>query len=106
MYTLPDPLPKPPGRPPGEPIIIKDPPRPRNGPEIDDSGDEDEAPEIRKPPGIVPEKRPPPAPWERADPLATGVFSSRPGRQGGRERQADRAPGLRPALVCRTAEGT
>ena len=70
MHALPDPLPKPPGRPPGEPIIIKLPPPPPEVPEIDDSVDEDDAPEIRKPPGIVPEKRPPPAPWERADRLA------------------------------------
>lgn len=67
MDALPDPLPKPPGRAPEEPIIIKDPPRQPDEPEIDDTGDEDEGPEIRPPPGIVPEKRPPPAPWERAD---------------------------------------
>jgi hypothetical protein len=70
MHALPDPLPKPPGRPPGEPIIIRDPPRPSEVPEIDDSEDENDEPEIRKPPGIVPEKRPPPAPWELADRLA------------------------------------
>jgi hypothetical protein len=43
--TMPDPMPKPPGRPPGEPIIIKDPFRPPEAPEIDGSLDEEE-PEI------------------------------------------------------------
>ena len=75
MHTLPDPLPKPPGRAPGEPIIIKDPPRPPEAPEIDGSLDEEDEPEIKKPPDIVPEKPPPPAPWERAGRLAT-VFGS------------------------------
>ena len=65
--TMPDPLPKPPGRPPGEPIIIKHPPRPPEAPEIDGSLDEEDDPEIKRPPEIVPEKPPPPAPWERAD---------------------------------------
>ena len=65
--ALPDPLPKPPGRPPGEPIIIKDLPRPPEAPEIDRPLDDEDDPEIRKPPEIVPEKLPPPAPWERAD---------------------------------------
>ena len=69
MHAWPYPLPNPPGRPPVEPIIINLPPPPVV-PDIDDSVDEDDAPEIRKPPGIVPEKRPPPAPWERADRLA------------------------------------
>jgi hypothetical protein len=64
---MPDPLPKPPGRPPGEPIIIKRPPRPAEIPEIDGSLDEDD-PEIKKLPEIVPEKPPPPAPWDRPDP--------------------------------------
>ena len=36
-------------------------------PEIDGSLDEEDEPEIEKPPEIVPEKPPPPAPWERAD---------------------------------------
>jgi hypothetical protein len=64
--TMPDPVPKPPGRPPGEPIIIRNPPRAPEAPEID--GDEDEGdPEIKKPPRIIPEMPPPPAPWERAD---------------------------------------
>ena len=40
---MPDPVPRPPGRPPGEPIIIKDPRRPPEVPEIDGSlEDEDE----------------------------------------------------------------
>jgi hypothetical protein len=65
---MPDPLPKPPGRPPGEPIIIKNPPRPPEVLEIDGSLDEEDGPEIKKPPEIVPEKPPPPAPWDRPDP--------------------------------------
>ncbi len=65
--AMPDPVPKPPGRPPGEPIIIKDPPRPPEVPEIDGSLDEEDDPEIKNPPDIVPEKPPPPAPWDRAD---------------------------------------
>ena len=64
--SLPDPVPKPPGRAPGEPIIIKDPSRPPDVPEMDGSLDEGDEPEIKKPPPIVPEKPPPPAPWERA----------------------------------------
>jgi hypothetical protein len=64
---MPDPLPKPPGRPPGEPIIIRNPPRPPEVPEIDGSLDEEDDPEIKKPPEIVPEKPPPPAPWDRPD---------------------------------------
>jgi hypothetical protein len=64
---MPDPLPKPPGRPPGEPIIIKNPPRPSEVEEIDGSFDEDDDPEIKKLPDIIPEKPPPPAPWDRAD---------------------------------------
>jgi hypothetical protein len=64
--TLPDRLPKPPGGPPGEPIIIRRPPQPPDEPEIDRSIDEEDEPEIKQPPEIVPEKPPPPAPWERA----------------------------------------
>ncbi len=64
---MPDPLPRPPGRPPGEPIIIKNPPRPSEVVEIDGSLDEDDDPEIKKSPDIIPEKPPPPAPWDRAD---------------------------------------
>jgi hypothetical protein len=63
---MPDPLPKPPGRPPGEPIIIKNPPRPTEVPEIDRSLDEED-PEVKNPPEIVPEKLPPSGPWDRAD---------------------------------------
>jgi hypothetical protein len=65
--TMPDPVPRPPGRPPGEPIIIKDPSRAPEAPEIDGSlEDEDEVPEIKRPP-ITPEMPPPPRPGERAD---------------------------------------
>jgi hypothetical protein len=64
--TMPDPVPKPPGRPPGEPIIIKDPSRPPDTPEIDRCPDEEDDPEIKKPPDIVPEMPPPPGPEERA----------------------------------------
>jgi hypothetical protein len=38
-------------------------------PEIDGSLDEEDEPDIDQPPEIIPEKRPPPAPWERADRL-------------------------------------
>lgn len=76
METMPDPLPKPPGRAPGEPIIIRDPLRPPEVPEIDGSLDEEDEPEIKKPPEIVPEKPPPPAPWERADRLCHGTSAS------------------------------
>jgi hypothetical protein len=76
---LPDPVPKPPGRPPGEPIIIKDPSRPPEKPEIDGSLDEDDEPEIKKPPGIIPEK-PPPQPWERAEGLPARLRPQRNGR--------------------------
>jgi hypothetical protein len=65
--AMPDPVHKPPGRPPGEPIIIKNPPRPPEAPEIDGSLDEEDEAEIRTPPEIVPEKPPPPAPWDHAD---------------------------------------
>ena len=54
IRTLPDPLPKPPGRPPGEPIIIRNPPRVPEAPEIDGSLDEEDEPEIDKPPEIIP----------------------------------------------------
>jgi hypothetical protein len=64
--SMPDPLPKPPGRPPGEPIIIRIPPRMPEAPEVDRDDDEED-PEIKKPPRIIPEMPPPPAPWERAD---------------------------------------
>jgi hypothetical protein len=67
IEALPDPLPKPPGGPPGEPIIIRNPHKAPEEPEIDGSLDEEDEPEIDQPPGIVPEKPPPPAPWERAD---------------------------------------
>lgn len=74
--SLPDRLPKPPGRPPGEPIIIKRPPRAPEVPEIDGSLDEEDDPEIKKPPGIVPEKPPPPAPWERAGRPSDGASAA------------------------------
>jgi hypothetical protein len=81
IEALPDPLPKPPGRPPGEPIIIKDPPRPPEAPEIDGSLDDEDEPEIEKHPEIIPEKRPPPAPWERAVRCREGA--SAPARRAG-----------------------
>jgi hypothetical protein len=62
---MPDPLPKPPGRPPGEPIIIRNPPRPPEAPEIDGSLDEEDDLEIGELPEIVPEMPPPPPPEER-----------------------------------------
>jgi hypothetical protein len=66
--TMPDPVRRPPGRPPGEPIIIKDPSRPPETPEIDGSLDEgeEEVPEIKRRP-ITPEMPPPPGPGEQAD---------------------------------------
>jgi hypothetical protein len=42
------------GRPPGEPIIIKNPPRPPEVLEIDGSLDEEDDPEIKKPPESSP----------------------------------------------------
>jgi hypothetical protein len=79
IRTLPDPLPKPPGRAPGEPIIIKNPPRVPETPEIDGSLEEEDEPEIDKPPEIIPEKPPPPAPWERADRLVKELPAQRHG---------------------------
>lgn len=73
---MPDPLPKPPGRAPGEPIIIKHPPPPRQAPEIDRPLDDDDDPEMEKPPEITPEMPPPPAPWERAHCPAGGDASA------------------------------
>jgi hypothetical protein len=35
-------------------------------PEVDGTPDEEDDPEIEKPPEIVPEKLPPPLPWDRA----------------------------------------
>ena len=64
--TMPDPLPKPPGPPPAEPIIIKDPSRPPEKPEIDRSPDQEEEPEIKVPPEIIPEMPPLPGPEEQA----------------------------------------
>jgi hypothetical protein len=66
VKTLPDPMPRAPGRAPAEPIIIKDPQRPPEVPEIDRPLDEEDEPEIEKLPPIIPDKPPPPAPWERA----------------------------------------
>jgi hypothetical protein len=56
------------GPPPAEPIIIKDPPRPPEVPEVDGSPDEEEEedPEIKRPP-IIPGMPPSPGPWEQAD---------------------------------------
>ena len=62
---MPDPVPKPPGQPPAEPIIIKNPSRPTERPEIDRSPDQEE-PEIKVPPEIIPEMPPLPGPGERA----------------------------------------
>jgi hypothetical protein len=76
METSPDPVPKPPGRAPGEPIIIRNPPRPPEAPEIDRSEDEENDPEIKKPPEIVPEKLPPPLPWDRAHRPAEGASAT------------------------------
>ena len=68
IETMPDPLPKPPGRPPAEPIIIRTPSRLPQAPEVDGSLDEEEEiPEIRRRPEIVPEMPPPPAPEDRVD---------------------------------------
>jgi hypothetical protein len=67
LATLPDPMPWPPNRPPGEPIIIKDPSRRPEVPDIDRPLDDEDEPEVEKMPDIIPEKPPPPAPWERAD---------------------------------------
>jgi hypothetical protein len=67
--ATPDPLPKPPSRPPGEPIIIKDPSRQPDAPEVDrplDREEEEEDAEIRRPPANIPEMPPPPTPDERA----------------------------------------
>jgi hypothetical protein len=64
--TMPDPVPKPPGRPPAEPIIIKNPSRPPEKPEIDRSPDQEEEPEIKVPPEIIPEMPPLPGPGEQA----------------------------------------
>jgi hypothetical protein len=52
--AMPDPVPKPPGRPPGEPIIIKNPPRPPEAPDINGSLDEEDDADIRIPPEIAP----------------------------------------------------
>jgi hypothetical protein len=62
--TMPDPVHKPPGQPPAEPIIIKNPSRPTERPEIDRSPDQEE-PEIKVPPEIIPEMPPLPGPGER-----------------------------------------
>jgi hypothetical protein len=57
---MPDPVPKPPGRPPGEPIIIRNPSLPQEAPEMDGCLDEEEEdPEIKRPPTIPEMPRPP-----------------------------------------------
>jgi hypothetical protein len=63
--TMPEAVPKPPGRPPAEPIIIKNPARPPDKPEIERSPDQEE-PEIKVPPEIIPEMPPLPGPGEQA----------------------------------------
>jgi hypothetical protein len=64
--AMPDPVPKAPGRPPAEPIIIKNPSRPPEKPEIDRSPGQEEEPEIKMPPEIIPEMPPLPGPGEQA----------------------------------------
>jgi hypothetical protein len=64
--TMPDPVPKPPRRPPAEPIIIKNSFQPADGPEIDRTPYQEEEPEIKVPPEIVPEMPPPPGLGEQA----------------------------------------
>jgi hypothetical protein len=59
--TMPDPVPKPPDPPPAE-----HPSRPPEKPEIDRSPDQEEEPEIKVPPDIIPEMPPPPGPGEQA----------------------------------------
>ena len=63
---MPDPIHRMPKLPPDEPIIIRTPPRPPEEPEIDGPPDHDDRPEIRQPPLYIPERRPPPAPSDRA----------------------------------------
>jgi hypothetical protein len=64
--TMPEPVPKPPGRPPAEPIIIKNLSRPPERPEIERSPDQEEEPEIKVPPEVIPEMPPVPGPGEQA----------------------------------------
>jgi hypothetical protein len=64
--TMPEAVPKPPGRAPAEPIIIKNPTRPPERPEIERSPDQEEEPEIKVPPEIIPEMPPLPGPGEQA----------------------------------------
>jgi hypothetical protein len=65
--AAPGPLPRPPGRPPAEPIVIRKPPRPPDGLEVetpdDADGDGDTEVEIKRPPPWIPDL-PPPAPPE------------------------------------------
>lgn len=64
---MPGSVPKPPGKPPTEPIIIRNPPKPAEEPEIEGPTDgEDEESDVSVPPGIQPEMPPPPVPDERA----------------------------------------
>jgi hypothetical protein len=72
---MPDPLPKPPRRPPAEPIIIKGPSRPPGGPEIDRSPGQEEEPEIKVPPEIIPERPPLPGPGNRQPSTAVTELS-------------------------------
>ena len=82
---MPDPLPRPPRRPPGEPIIIRNPPRPPEAPEIDGSLDEEDDPEIGKLPEIGPEMPLPPPPEERPHwALLCAWDRRRPPRRAGR----------------------
>jgi hypothetical protein len=64
--TMPVPVPKPPGRPPAEPIIIRNPSRRPERPEIERFPDQEEEPEIKMPPEMIPEMPPLPGPGEQA----------------------------------------
>ena len=75
--TMPDPVPKPPGQPPDEPIVIKIPSLPAERPEIDRSPDQEEEPEIKVPPQIIPEIPPLPGPGNRHPSTALTEFSER-----------------------------
>jgi hypothetical protein len=61
--AIPNPAPEPPAVRRESRSSSRTPPRPPKAPEIDGSLDEEDEPEIRTPPEIVPEKPPPPAPW-------------------------------------------
>ena len=54
------------------PLVVSVPHAGTQVPEIDRPQDEEDDPEMEQPPEIVPEKPPPPAPWDRARPQAHG----------------------------------